>query len=246
MAGETRLSPAQDSEPAPDCALCPRLAAFRQANRAARPEWHNRPVPRFADPEARLLVIGLAPGLRGANRTGRPFTGDGAGLPLYRVLDEFGFTTGVFAGEAGDGLGLADCAITNAVRCVPPQNRPTGAEIRTCRRFLAADLAGFPRLRIALTLGRIAHESTVRALGATPRSAPFRHGGCQQLAGITVHASYHCSRYNMNTGRLTLDDLRRVMARIRAELGPRETPAAGPAGTSPAGDGASGAPAACG
>ena len=156
-------------EPSNDCALCPRLAEFRQFHRVDHPSWHNGPVPRFGDPGARLLVVGLAPGLRGANRTGRPFTGDGAGWPLYSALERYGFSTGSFQGEPDDGLLLQDCAITNAVRCVPPKNRPTGAEIRTCRQFLEADLCALPDLRLVLALGRIAHESVVRALGGHPR-----------------------------------------------------------------------------
>ena len=205
-------------QPLSDCSLCPRLAEFRASNRATFSRWHNAPVPRFGDPAARLLIIGLAPGLRGANRTGRPFTGDGAGWPLYAALQEFGFAEGNYLGESHDGLRLRNCLITNAVRCVPPKNRPTGPEIRTCRQFLSSDINSLPNLRILLALGRIAHESAVRALGGRPLHARFIHGGRHQFDGLVLHASYHCSRYNMNTGRLTKEDLFRVFARIRMEL----------------------------
>ncbi len=205
-------------EPPRDCAFCPRLAEFRLSNRTAFPGWHNSPVPRFGDANARLLVVGLAPGLRGANRTGRPFTGDGAGVPLYAALRDFGFSEGTYMGESEDGLRLKDCAITNAVRCVPPKNRPTGAEIRTCRQYLLEDMSGLPNLRLVLALGRIAHESVVRALGERPQKVGFVHGRRHRLGRLVLHASYHCSRYNMNTGRLTVDALQRVFADIRAEL----------------------------
>ncbi len=205
-------------QPQGDCSLCPRLAEYRASNCTTHPEWHNAPVPPFGDPAARLLVVGLAPGLRGANRTGRPFTGDGAGWPLYAALEEFGFTEGTYRGEPDDGLRLRDCAITNAVRCVPPKNRPTGAEIRTCSQFLAADIDGLPNLRIVLALGRIAHESTVRALGGRPQHAKFAHGERHRFADLVLHASYHCSRYNMNTRRLTQEQFFRIFARIRTEL----------------------------
>ena len=205
-------------EPPFNCVLCPRLSEFRSSNRIEHPTWYNGPVPSFGDPGARLLVVGLAPGLRGANRTGRPFTGDGAGAPLYAALQHFGFASGTYTGEPDDGLGLDDCAITNAVRCVPPKNRPTGAEIRTCREYLAAELGAFPNLRLVLALGRIAHESTVRALGARPQDEQFTHGGRYRIRDLVLYASYHCSRYNMNTGRLTEEQFRSVFARIRAEL----------------------------
>ena len=205
-------------EPPSNCTLCPRLAEFRLSNRTEQPTWHNGPVPSFGDPGARLLVVGLAPGLRGANRTGRPFTGDGAGAPLYAALQHYGFSEGTYTGEPDDGLCLKDCAITNAVRCVPPKNRPIGAEIRTCREYLAAELNAFPKLRLVLALGRIAHESTVRALGARPQEVRFTHGGRHRIRDLVLHASYHCSRYNMNTGRLTDEAFREIFARIRAEL----------------------------
>src|SRR5579863_9382314 len=167
--------------PAADCALCPRLAAFRAANRAALPSFHNAPVAAFGRAEARLAVIGLAPGLKGANRTGRPFTGDFAGELLYETLIGFGFARGAYGARADDGLELVDCAIVNAVRCVPPQNKPTPAEIASCRPFLADDLARMPNLKVALALGRIAHDSLLRALGAKPSVAAFAHGAEHRL-----------------------------------------------------------------
>ncbi|MBO0905743.1 uracil-DNA glycosylase [Jiella sonneratiae] len=195
------------AEPPRDCPLCPRLAAFRNEWRAKEPAWHNAPVPSFlpqGGPEAvRLLVVGLAPGLRGANRTGRPFTGDYAGDLLYATLSKFGFANHRFDARPDDGLELYGAAITNAVRCVPPQNKPVGAEINACRGFLAPTLAGFPELRAVVTLGKIAHESTVRALGGRIAAHPFRHGGASDLAGLRLFPTYHCSRYNTNTGRLT-------------------------------------------
>ena len=159
-------------EPGRDCALCPRLAEFRAANRASFADWHNAPVPAFGGLDARLLIVGLAPGLRGANRTGRPFTGDYAGDLLYPTLVKFDFAAGTFAARPDDGLELADCRITNAVRCVPPANKPVGAEIRACRAFLAAEIAAMENLTAILTLGKIAHDSVVRTLGLPRRARP--------------------------------------------------------------------------
>lgn len=203
-----------------DCRICPRLAAYRDANAARWPDWWNGAAPSFGDPRARLVVVGLAPGLRGANRTGRPFTGDYAGDLLYATLHAFGFANGAFDARPDDGLRLTDCLVTNAVRCAPPQNKPTGAEIAACRGFLAARIAALPRLGHILALGRIAHESTLRALGVRPAAAPFAHGARSKVGAITLHASYHCSRYNTNTGRLTPAMLDAVVARIREALGP--------------------------
>lgn len=204
--------------PHQDCRLCPRLAEFRAANRRAEPDWFNGPVPPFAANRARLLIVGLAPGLRGANRTGRPFTGDGAGELLYPMLHEFGFSAGSFDRRADDGLKLRDCAITNAVRCVPPQNRPTAFEIRTCQQFLAHEIAGMPELRVILALGRIAHESLLRTLGVRLAEFAFAHAARHQIPPYVVFDSYHCSRYNTNTGRLTEQSFRRVFRAIRTEL----------------------------
>lgn len=195
------------AEPSRDCPLCPRLVAFREEWRAKEPDWHNAPVPTLLPPggagAVRLLIAGLAPGLRGANRTGRPFTGDYAGDLLYATLARYGFANDRFDARTDDGLELIDTAIVNAVRCVPPQNKPVGAEINTCRQFFSGRMATFPKLAAVVTLGRIAHDSTVRALGERPSAAPFGHNAHHMVGGIAVFSSYHCSRYNTNTGRLT-------------------------------------------
>nr|WP_274630684.1 uracil-DNA glycosylase [Mesorhizobium shangrilense] len=195
------------TEPGHDCPLCPRLHDFIAGWRDREPDWFNGPVPTFlpvgGDSNARLLIVGLAPGLRGANRTGRPFTGDYAGDLLYSTLVRFGFARGVFQARPDDGLELIDTAITNAVRCVPPENKPTGAEITTCRRFLSATINRFPRLEAVLALGAIAHQSTVRALGGRVAAHPFKHAGEHRIGALTLFSSYHCSRYNTNTGVLT-------------------------------------------
>ncbi len=190
--------------PARDCALCPRLAGFRADNRRAFADFFNAPVPSFGPEDARLLVVGLAPGLKGANRTGRPFTGDYAGELLYATLAHFDFARGHYAARADDGLTLRDARITNAVRCVPPQNKPTPEEIRTCGRFLAAEIAAMPELRAILALGQIAHGAVLRALGLRPGAYAFAHGARHDLpGGLALFDSYHCSRYNTNTRRLT-------------------------------------------
>ncbi|MGY3615804.1 uracil-DNA glycosylase [Bradyrhizobium sp. USDA 10063] len=205
-------------EPDRNCPLCPRLAEFRAEARAKQPGWFNSPVPSFGDADARLLVVGLAPGLQGANRTGRPFTGDYAGDLLYATLLEFGFAKGVYEARPDDGLRLIDCRISNAVRCVPPQNKPLPIEIATCRKFLAATIATMPRLRAIVLLGRIAHESTVKALGLRNAAAPFAHGAVHKAGSINLYDSYHCSRYNTNTGVLTPKMFRDVFAQVRADL----------------------------
>jgi uracil-DNA glycosylase family 4 len=219
-------------EPDPDCAFCPRLAMLRDSIRATQPAWHNAPVPAFGALDARLLVVGLAPGLHGANRTGRPFTGDAAGDLLYQTLIEFGFATGTYGASIEDGLRLVSCAITNAVRCVPPQNKPMPSEVNSCRPFLAATIAALPDLCAIVALGRIAHESAVRAFGLKPAAFPFSHGAEHVLVAgetarhrfpagtgaILLADSYHCSRYNTNTGVLTKDMFRAVFAKVRARL----------------------------
>ena len=211
--------PAGASTPPPDCQLCPRLAAFRGDMRAREPDWFNAPVPSFGEDAARLLIVGLAPGMGGANRTGRPFTGDYAGDLLYATLRKFGFADGAYDRRPDDGLTLVDCRITNAVRCLPPQNKPTGAEIRACRPFLAAEIDGLPRLAAILALGRVAHESLLTTFGARRADHPFAHGARHALAdGLTLYDSYHCSRYNTNTGRLTPEMFDAVFAAIRADL----------------------------
>jgi uracil-DNA glycosylase family 4 len=205
-----------------DCALCPRLASFRAANRRNEPSWHNAPVASFGQENAaraRLLIVGLAPGLRGANRTGRPFTGDFAGELLYRTLTAYGFAHGQYEARPDDGLTLCDCTITNAVRCVPPDNKPTPAEIGQCRPFLAERIAGMPRLAAVVVLGRIAHDSTLAALGARRAAFPFAHGAQHGVrAGLQVFDSFHCSRYNTNTGKLTPEMFHAVFAAVRNYL----------------------------
>jgi uracil-DNA glycosylase family 4 len=205
--------------PAPDCPLCPRLAAFRAAQRAGHPDWFNAPVPSFGDPAAQLLIVGLAPGLHGANRTGRPFTGDHAGELLYGTLRKFGFAEGIYAARPDDGLHLRHARITNAVRCVPPQNRPVPSEIAACRPFLAAEIAALPDLRAVLALGAIAHDSVLAALGQRRAAFPFAHGALHLLPGGRVLAdSYHCSRLNTNTGRLTQAMFEAVFAELALRL----------------------------
>ncbi len=202
-------------EPGPECALCPRLAAFRAANRAAWPDWFNAPVPGFGPRSARLLIVGLAPGLKGANRTGRPFTGDHAGILLYETLRRAGLAVGAYAAAADDGLSLRDCRIVNAVRCVPPENKPLPAEIAACRPFLAAEFAAMPNLRAVLALGRIAHEAVLRAHGLTPGRYPFAHGAEHALpGGPRLFESFHVSRYNTATRRLTEEMFRAVVTRL--------------------------------
>ena len=206
-------------EPDRDCPLCPRLLSFREAARAREPDWFNSPVPSFGDPDGRLLIVGLAPGLQGANRTGRPFTGDFAGDLLYATLIEYGFAEGVYRARPDDGLKLIGCRISNAVRCVPPQNKPLPAEISTCRQFLTASLASMPRLSAIVALGRVAHESTLKALNVRSVEAPFAHGAIHHAGAYKLYDSYHCSRYNTNTRVLTPEMFRSVFARVRADLG---------------------------
>ena len=207
------------AEPSRDCPACPRLVGFRAVNRGAEPNWFNAPVPTFGASDARLCVVGLAPGLRGANRTGRPFTGDYAGDLLYSTLLHFGFARGRYEARADDGLELEDCLITNAVRCVPPENKPLPQEIASCRAFLSAQLQALRRVRAVLALGRIAHDSVVVASGKKVSAFKFAHGAEHALpGGITLYDSYHCSRYNTNTGRLTEEMFHAVFARIRAYL----------------------------
>lgn len=205
--------------PGRDCPLCPRLAAFRETWRSQEPGWFNAPVPGFGPSDARLLIVGLAPGLRGANRTGRPFTGDYAGDLLYQTLIDFGFAAGTYAARPDDGLQLIDARIVNSVRCVPPENKPTTDEIRTCRPFLASAIAAMPKLEVIVTLGKIAHDSTVTTLGARPAHHRFGHGASSEVGRLRVIASYHCSRYNTNTGVLTPQMFRDVFAAVRTYLG---------------------------
>src|SRR5262245_4816911 len=190
-------------EPDRDCPLCPRLAEFRARARSKEPGWFNAPVPSFGEDSARVLIVGLAPGLQGANRTGRPFTGDYAGVLLYETLHRYGFAKGTYGAHPDDGLTLIDCRISNAVRCVPPENTPTTAEISTCRVFLVQTLEGMRNLRAVVALGRIAHDSVLTAFGIKKSTAPFAHGGQNRVGKLMLFSSYHCSRYNTNTGALT-------------------------------------------
>ena len=217
--GKPSPASALPSEPGRNCPLCPRLVAFRDAARAREPQWFNAPVPPFGDPDGRLLIVGLAPGMQGANRTGRPFTGDFAGDLLYATLLEYGFARGVYQARPDDGLTLVDCRIGNAVHCVPPQNKPLPVEINTCRQFLTATIATMPGLRALVALGRVAHESTLKALGLRSSAAPFAHGAIHQAGSLKLYDSYHCSRYNTNTRVLTPAMFRSVFARVRADLG---------------------------
>ncbi|MBV9530733.1 MAG: uracil-DNA glycosylase [Bradyrhizobium sp.] len=206
------------AEPDRDCPLCPRLAAFRAHARAKEPSWFNSPVSSFGDADARLLIVGLAPGLKGANRTGRPFTGDYAGGLLYATLLECGFARGRYEARPDDRLRLVDCVITNAVRCVPPQNKPMPAEINGCRPFLSATIHNLPRLRAIVALGQVAHQSVAKALKLPGSAAPFAHGAVYHAGLLKLYDSYHCSRYNTSTRVLTADMFRKVFTKVRADL----------------------------
>jgi uracil-DNA glycosylase len=211
--------PAAGTLPPPDCSLCPRLAAFRGVQRHAHPEWFNGPVPPFGDKLAELLIVGLAPGLRGANRTGRPFTGDHAGGLLYETLRKFGFAEGTYEARPDDGLELRRVRVTNAVRCVPPLNKPEPTEVANCRRFLAGEIEAMPQLRAILALGAIAHHAVVTALGARRVLFPFEHGRLHSLpCGLTLADSYHCSRLNTNTGKLSAAMFEAVFGALRTRL----------------------------
>jgi uracil-DNA glycosylase len=206
-------------EPSRDCPRCPRLVAFREAWRAKQPSWFNAPVASFGPADARLLIVGLAPGLQGANRTGRPFTGDYAGGLLYQTLSRFGFANGAYGARPDDGLVLHRARITNAVRCVPPQNKPDSGEIAACRRFLAAEITSLPKLRAILALGAIAHQTVLRTLNLRPALFLFCHGRVHYLPnGMLLADSYHCSRLNTNTGKLTVAMFEAVFSAIARGL----------------------------
>ena len=209
-------------DPDRNCPSCQRLVEFRHHHRKLNPDFHNAPVPTWYPDETnggkdavRLMIVGLAPGLKGANRTGRPFTGDWAGDLLYATLCKFGFAEGRYAAEADDTLKLRNCAITNAVRCVPPQNKPVGAEINACRPYLVNTLDDLKNLRVLVTLGKISHDSTARALGVRVASVPFAHNAEFQMDRFTVLSSYHCSRYNTQTRRLTAPMFHAIFQEIR-------------------------------
>ncbi|MGI8725045.1 MAG: uracil-DNA glycosylase [Methyloceanibacter sp.] len=206
-------------EPVRECPFCPRLVAFRQVNQVAHPNWYNGAVPSFGAEDGRLLIVGLAPGLKGANRTGRPFLGDYAGELLYRTLLKVGLARGTHDVAAPEALRLVDCMISNAVRCVPPANKPLPVEIGRCRQFLISRLAALPGLRVILALGRIAHDSTLDAFGLKRGAYPFAHGARHLLPeGLILFDSYHCSRQNTNTGRLTPAMFEAVFADIVTDL----------------------------
>jgi uracil-DNA glycosylase family 4 len=206
-------------EPPHDCSLCPRLVEYRAENRKAHADWFNAPVPSFGSSDARLLIVGLAPGVGGANRTGRPFTGDYAGDLLYGTLLKFGFAKGKYEARSDDGLELVDCRITNAVRCVPPENKPTPEEAKTCRVFLKATFENMPKLKAVVALGRIAHDATLRAFDQKLNRFTFGHAARHTLSHLTLFDSFHCSRYNTNTGKLTTEMFEAVFADIKATLG---------------------------
>lgn len=201
-----------------DCRACPRLAEFLDDVKARNPDYYCRPVPPFGDPKARLLIVGLAPGMHGANRTGRPFTGDHAGVLLYRTLYEHGFGSCPESVSANDALVLTDCRITNAVKCLPPENKPVGAEVNTCNEYLAAELGTLLPGSLVIALGGIAHRAVIRALGARQAEYPFGHDALHDLGEMLLLDSYHCSRYNTNTGRLTEAMFAAIFSRARAIL----------------------------
>ncbi len=205
--------------PGRDCGLCPRLAEFRARNRTAFPAYHNAPVPAFGTLDGRLLIVGLAPGLHGANQTGRPFTGDYAGDLLYDTLIRFGFASGTYDRRPDDGVGLIDTRLTNAARCVPPENKPTPAEIATCRDFLSEEIAAMGNLRAIVALGTVSHASTLTALGRRPAHFAFGHGARHDVRErVVLFDSYHCSRYNTNTGRLTTAMFQAVFSAVREHI----------------------------
>ncbi len=204
------------SPPTRDCPLCPRLVAFRQTWRGREAGWWNAPVPPFGGLDARLLIVGLAPGLRGANATGRPFTGDYAGDTLYAALQRHGLASGTYAEHAADGLALHDVRITNAVRCVPPENKPETTEIKACLPFLTQEIQAMQHLTLVLSLGLVSHKAVLVALGLRQSALPFRHGAEHAVGRLTLLNSYHCSRYNTNTGRLTEAMFDAIIARAAA------------------------------
>jgi uracil-DNA glycosylase family 4 len=211
-------SPAPVADPPRDCPLCPRLVAYRGENQAAHPDWFNGPAPSFGDPQARLAVVGLAPGRQGANRTGRPFTGDYAGVLLYSTLTEFGFARGRYDARPDDGFELVDCMVTNAVRCAPPGNKPETVEETTCRPFLAERLRQLPRLQVIVALGDVARRNVFKALGIKAPAGTAGHNAAFACGPYLLISSYHCSRLNTNTGRLTPAMFEAVFDEVKAYL----------------------------
>ncbi len=215
----TVLTCKKTTNPPADCGLCDRLKSYRLDIKKDHPDWFNAPVPSFGNNNAEVLIVGLAPGITGANRTGRPFTGDYAGDLLYATLLKFGLATGAYLARSDDGLELPGAMITNAVRCVPPQNKPIGAEMTACRPFLKATIEQMPKLRVILALGLIAHNNTLSALDAKRAPHKFAHNSAHEIAGnLTLIDSYHCSRYNTNTRRLTTQMFEDVFVSIRQKL----------------------------
>lgn len=218
-------SPILETEcnPKEDCTLCPRLFHFRKDNKKLYPDYFNAPVPSFGDPKGSLLIVGLAPGLKGANRTGRPFTGDFAGHLLYSTLLKYGFAKGQFLERADDGLTLHNCMITNAVRCLPPENKPLGSEIKQCQQFLMATINQFKNLKTIVALGKIAHDSVIDVFGAKKSAYPFGHGATHMLTtqdetSISLIGSYHCSKYNTSTKRLTEPMFHAIFEKVLSTL----------------------------
>ena len=206
-------------QPPRDCPLCPRLVAYRHANQQSHPDWFNGPVPSLGDPNASILVVGMAPGVKGANRTGRPFTGDHAGILLYETLIRFRLATGTYDARPDDGMQLHGCRVVNAVRCVPPANLPQPVEVRTCNGFLAAELKAMPKLRAVLALGVLAHAAVLRACGLPAARVRFQHGNVTELPdGLLLADSYHVSRYNTNTGLLTREMFEQVVSDLVTQV----------------------------
>lgn len=206
-------------EPQPDCALCPRLVQFRNDNKAAYPNFFNGAVPSFGQDDAEILVIGLAPGLKGANQTGRPFTGDYAGDLLYKCIAQMGWSEGTYDRHADDGFSLKNVMVTNAVRCVPPQNKPIGSEVNNCRPFLISRIDALPKVKVMLALGKIAHDTAIKTFGLKQAHYKFAHEAVHKLPnGLTIVDSYHCSRYNVNTNRLTEDMFMNALRCVEREV----------------------------
>jgi len=208
-------------EPDLNCDLCPRLVEYRHENCRTYPDFHNAPVPSFGDIGAELLIVGLAPGVKGANQTGRPFTGDYAGDLLYATLLKFGYARGAYEARPDDGLALQNCRITNAVKCVPPQNKPIGSEVNACRAFLIEEIQAMKNLKILFALGGLAHGAILSTFGERKSSYKFAHNTVHELSsGLLLVNSYHCSRYNTNTGRLTTEMFEDVFVTVGEKLRP--------------------------